>query len=341
MDRRGRREARRPPVTVAARRPPMVNGSLPGSYGETRIVLLPVDPYLVHVYWELSVSERRRVKRLVADELSHFKAVLRFHDVTALPVGGFHEAGSFDVEIKIESSNWYVRLLSPEKSYIVDLGLRGRDGRFHQIARSNRAGTPRAWPCEEAEEHLMRVVEWRGGVHVDHLAERQPVGDATQMSQVPAKGQQVRPVTEGHRAVMGLPSLGVRTAVPERIPETKPSHRLAEAVEEPLFKTKEESGTAKPAQAPSHRGQGKELKPPQGAGPDDARDGPRTKPGETHERKERKSNPRGEGAARSGTPPGEQQGSTEIDLSLWCEDQFVSGLSSQQVTGAGKEDDQD
>jgi len=319
----------------------MVNGSLPGGYGETRIVLLPVDPYVVHVYWELSRSDKRRVNLLVEDEPLPLKAVLRFHDVTALPVGGFHVAGSFDAEIKIESCNWYVRLLSPEKSYIVDLGLRGKDGRFHRVARSNRAGTPRAWPCEEVEEHLMRVVKWRGGVHVDHLAERQLVGDATGMSQVAAKGPEVRPVTEGHRAVVGLPSVGVRTAVPERIPETKPSHRPAEAVEEPLFRTEEESGTGKPAQAPSYRGQGKEPGPPQGAGPDDARDGSITKPGETHERKERKSFPRGEDAARSGTPSGELQGSTEIDLSLWCEDQFVSGLSSQQATRAGKEDGKD
>jgi hypothetical protein len=341
MDRKGRRVTRRPPATVATCRPPMVNGSLPGGYGETRIVLLPVDPYVVHVYWDLSGSDKRRVKLLVEDEPLPLKAVLRFHDVTAQPVRGFHAAGSFDVEIKIESCNWYVRLLSPEKSYIVDLGLRGKGGRFHRIGRSNRAGTPRAWPCEEAEEHLMRVVEWRGGVHVDHLAERQRVGDATPMSQVPAKGPQVRPVTEGHRAVVGLPSVGVRTAVPERGPETKPSHRPAEAVEEPLFRTEEESGTGKPAQAPSYSGQGKEQRPPQGADPDDARDGSRAKPGETYERKERKSFPRGEDAARSGPAPGGQQGSTPIDLSLWCEDQFVSGLSSQQVARAGKEDDQD
>ena len=186
----------------------------------------------------------------------------------------------------------------------------------------------------------MRVVEWRGGVHVDHLAERQLVGDATPMLQ-PARGPQAGPVTEGHREVVGLPGVGVRTAVPERIPETKPSHRPAEAVEEPLFKTEEESVTGRPARAPSHRGQGEASRPPQGARPDDARDGSRTKPGEAYERKERKSFPRGEDAAWSGTPSGGQQGSTDIDLSLWCEDQFVSGLSSTQMTRDGKEDDQE
>jgi hypothetical protein len=320
----------------------MVNGSLPEGYGGTRIVLMPVDPYLVHVYWELSGSDKRWVKRLVEDEPSPLVAVLRFHDVTAVPVGGSHGAGSFDVEIKIESCNWYVRLLSPEKSYMVDLGLRGRDGRFHRIALSNRAGTPRAWPCEEAGERLTRVLEWGGGVHGDHLPERQRVGDATPMSKATAKGPpQVRPLTEGHRAVVGLPSVGVGTAVSERIPETKPSHRPAEAFEEPLFRTEEEFGAGKPVRAPSVRGRREEPRSSQRGGLDDARDGPRTKLGETHQRKKGKSVPSGEGGARSGPSSGGQQGSREIDLSLWCEDQFVSGLSSKQMTRDGKEDGKD
>jgi hypothetical protein len=319
----------------------MVNGSLPDGYGETRVVLIPVDPYVVHVYWELSGSDKRWVKRLLASESSHLRAVLRFHDVTALPVGGFHAAGSFDVEIRIESCNWYVRLLSPEKSYIVDLGLRGRGGRFHRIALSNRAGTPRAWPCEEAGDDLMRIVEGRGGVHADRLAERRPVGDTTPMSQAAAKGAQVRPVTEGHLAVAGLPSISVGTAVPERILETKPSHRPAEPVEEPLFEMGEESGVGEPPRAPSDRVRGEESRPPPSAGPDDAREDPRAELGETHERNKGKSVPRGEGGARSGPSPGGQQKSTEFDLSLWCEDEFVSGLSSTQMTRDGKEDDQE
>jgi hypothetical protein len=187
----------------------------------------------------------------------------------------------------------------------------------------------------------MRVLEWRGGVHVDRLAERRRVGAAAPMSRVAAKSPKVRRVAEGHRAVIGLPGVGVERAVPEKIPETRSALRPAEAVEEPLFRTEEEFGEGKPARTPSHRGQEKELRTPRSAGLDGAGEGPRTELGKTHERKERKPFPRGEDAARSGTPPGEQQGSTEIDLSLWCEGQFVSGLSSQQVTRAGDRDDQE
>ena len=127
-----------PGEKVAESRPPSFNGTLPAGYGKTRIVLLPVDPYLVHVYWEVSGSGTGFVKALVEAGALRPQAILRFHDVTAMPVGGVRAEGSFDVEVGIESRNWYVRLLSPEKSYVVDLGFRGRDGSFHRIARSNR-----------------------------------------------------------------------------------------------------------------------------------------------------------------------------------------------------------
>jgi hypothetical protein len=341
MDRKRKRGRGRPPAKAATPRPPTVNGILPDGYGETRIVLLPVDPYLVHVYWELSGGEKSQVRRLLADEPSCFKAVLRFHDVTGLPDGGFHRAGSFDVDIRIESGNWYVRLLSPEKTYMVDLGLRGRDGRFHPIVRSNRAGTPRAWPCEGAGDQLMRVVEWKGGMHVDLLAGRQPAGDTTPISQPVAKGPQVRPFAEGHRAVVGLPTVRVRTPAPEGTPRTKPAHRPGETVEEPLFSEEEESSAGKPARKPSYWDKRQESREPQKAGPEDAGDGPITKTGEMYARLEGKGLPPAEGAGRTGALPGGEQRSAEIDLSLWCEEEFVSGLSSKQMIRAENQDDQD
>jgi len=330
----------RAPVEAATRRPPVVNGILPDGYGENRVVLLPVDPYLVHVYWELSESEKKRVRRLLADDPSRFKDVLRFHDVTGLPVGGFHGAGTFDVDIRIEAGNWYIRLLSPERTYVVDLGLRGRDGRFDPIVRSNRAGTPRAWPCEEAGDQLMRVVEWKGGIHADHLAGRQPAGETTLISQPVTKGPQVRPFAEGHRAVVGLPSVRVGTHAAEGTPHTKPSRRLDEAVEEPLFSAEEESKAGESVRPPFRWGRRQDSRVPEKAGPDDAGEGPGTKTGETHPHKEGRGLPLAEGAARSGAPARREQSSAEIDLSLWCEEEFVAGLSSKEMTRADKEEDQ-
>ena len=56
-----------PGEKVAKPRAPSLNGTLPAGYGKTRIVLLPVDPYLVHVYWEVSGSGMGFVRALVEE----------------------------------------------------------------------------------------------------------------------------------------------------------------------------------------------------------------------------------------------------------------------------------
>jgi len=117
-------------------------GELPDSYGETRVVLLMVDPYLVHAYWEVSPDTLREAKSRIGDSA---QAVLRFYEAS----------GSFDVDVDLRARNWYVSLWSADKSYRVDLGL--RDGGFVRLARSNVVSTPPALPRVDAGERFMRV----------------------------------------------------------------------------------------------------------------------------------------------------------------------------------------
>jgi hypothetical protein len=119
-------------------------GELPESYGETRVVLLAVDPNLVHAYWNVAPDKLREAKSRVGESS---QAVLRFY-----------EAGArFDVDIDLGPRNWYVPLWSAGKSYYVDLGLRGEGGSFVQLARSNVVHTPRAMPVVEVGERFLSV----------------------------------------------------------------------------------------------------------------------------------------------------------------------------------------
>jgi hypothetical protein len=316
---------------------PRLNGDLPAGYGETRIVLLPVDPYLVHAYWEVAPGETKYVRALIQEGALRPQALLRFHDVTALPVGGVGAEGSFDVEIAIESRNWYVRLLSPERAYVVDLGFRGRDGRFHRIARSNRADTPRAWPCAQAGEQRMRVVEIGGVVHAEPPVPR-----------------------EDRRAVMGIGGGPPVPAVEETAGEAGPAPRQGDSLAFPDSKggpNVRKAGTGEGVRplearrrAPSHfwRSQstgtgepdrvtltailGRKTEPP----PGDAA------PGSEAPAAERQA----EGAPssdseedRTEVPPrgrGPAAGPVEEDLSLHCERLFLSGLSSSRREAAPK-----
>jgi hypothetical protein len=101
-------------------------GELPACYGKSRLVLLPVDPYLMYVYWELADPPPAAGAR----------AVLRVY-----------EAGRpFDVEVDLAAGKWYVHLWSSDKVYQADLGLRGVDGAFVILAQSNTVNTPPANP---------------------------------------------------------------------------------------------------------------------------------------------------------------------------------------------------
>ncbi len=115
-------------------------------YSESRVVLLPVGPYLVHAYWEVSSSDMEKARSELGKDFSKAQPVLRFYDITFIIFDGTNAHNYFDIEVKIKDQSSYVNLYSPEKSYCIDLGFRARDGEFLPLARSNFAETPRAWP---------------------------------------------------------------------------------------------------------------------------------------------------------------------------------------------------
>ena len=119
---------------------------LPESYGETRVVAMAVNPYLVHIYWELDPKQAPRKASRAA------VGCLRFSDTTR-----GESPSSFDVNVDLAAGNWYVQLWSPERRYCVELGVNREGGKFVPLARSNVVETPRAWPIAEVEERFARM----------------------------------------------------------------------------------------------------------------------------------------------------------------------------------------
>jgi len=126
-------------------------GELPESYARTRLVMLVVDPLLVHAYWEVLPNHFNEAKRRLDGDSTPPQAVLRFHETRA--AGEVPEPNWFDVEVDLSARNWYTPLSSPNKGYYVDLGLKSGNG-FVALARSNSICTPREWPEEETKNHM-------------------------------------------------------------------------------------------------------------------------------------------------------------------------------------------
>jgi hypothetical protein len=128
-------------------------------YSESRVILLPVEPYLIHAYWEVTHSDIEKAKQWLGNDYRSSQAVLRFYDITNIIFDGTNAHSTFDVDIDLQSRNWYIDLWSPDKSYFVDLGFKTRDGFFLPVIRSNIARTPCAWPAPEVDEHYMFTSE--------------------------------------------------------------------------------------------------------------------------------------------------------------------------------------
>ena len=130
---------------------------LPDSYGETRAVLMAIEPYLLHVYWEVASDELEKAKHGFGDDHAQPETILRFYDVTNGKVDRGKPHNFFDLDIDLHSRSRYVSLWSPGKSYFVELGFRTSDGRFFPFVRSNVAKTPSAWPAPSAEQRHAAV----------------------------------------------------------------------------------------------------------------------------------------------------------------------------------------
>jgi len=130
---------------VPARTAPASNGipsrrydDLPWSYGETELVLMPVDPFHIYAYWDFSPKDWEAVRA------RRQPVVLRVYDVTMIQFDGANAHSHFDIPVSLEAQNWYVDLWSAEKSLCAELGRLRPDGSFERIVRSNVIQTPRA-----------------------------------------------------------------------------------------------------------------------------------------------------------------------------------------------------
>jgi hypothetical protein len=123
----------------------------------TRVVVMAVNPHLVHVYWQISQKDLENIRHTLHESLANARPVLRFYDITRILFDGTNARQIFDVEVDLRTMKWNVPVWSPEKSYVLDLGYKASDGRFYPIARSDIVDLPRAEPSQRLAERYLRV----------------------------------------------------------------------------------------------------------------------------------------------------------------------------------------
>lgn len=131
--------------------------TLPESYGETTLVAVPVDPYVVHCQWEVAPADLERAKQTLGVSEQEFWPVLRFYDVTNAAPDESAPDAAFDVDVQLQAGNWYVRSCGPDRSYRADLALKREDGSLVVVASSNPAHTPPSTLSTHADEHWLPI----------------------------------------------------------------------------------------------------------------------------------------------------------------------------------------
>ncbi len=114
---------------------------LPVSYGDTKIVLLPRDPWWCFTYWEIGEQTKQEIKNLYGENV---RTILRVYDVTNVEnFDGKNANKYFDIAINLQTNNWYINLPETNRSWCVDLGIITAEGKFVTVVRSNTVIMPR------------------------------------------------------------------------------------------------------------------------------------------------------------------------------------------------------
>ncbi|AKI97625.1 DUF4912 domain-containing protein [Kosmotoga pacifica] len=106
---------------------------LPKSYHKDKLVLLPVNPQWVYVYWDFSNETRAKLNRK--------EAVLRLHDVTNIFFNGNNAHRTKEIKITIENGNWYFKVDFSDADYLAEIGYY-ESSKFVTLFRSNFVRTP-------------------------------------------------------------------------------------------------------------------------------------------------------------------------------------------------------
>lgn len=126
-----------------------VDKAFPPKFGRTELVVLPIDPFHAHAFWNVCTEDLEEARSHLGEQGASARLILRFFDITYIDFDGSNAHSSFDLEVHSLQNCWYFDFWKSEKTYFVDLGLLGDDGSFGPLARSNMFHLPRHSPSPD------------------------------------------------------------------------------------------------------------------------------------------------------------------------------------------------
>ncbi|EAW38538.1 DUF4912 domain-containing protein [Lyngbya sp. PCC 8106] len=127
---------------------------LPEGYGETKIVLLPIDPNFIYVYWDIPNEDREKLRQQGGKQLA-----LRVCDVTEIDLDTQDPYSVEFYECDELAREWHISIPMSDRDYLVEIGYITNDQRWLLLARSLHVRVPPIYPSDR-EDYQQRTVTW-------------------------------------------------------------------------------------------------------------------------------------------------------------------------------------
>lgn len=103
---------------------------LPESYGDTKIVLMAVDPHLLYTYWEIGYDKLKSFEKNIGARVLE-------NSYSALRVTNISKNFSFFIRLNDFSTSWYINAPDSNCIYVVEIGRKLLNEFFINFATSN------------------------------------------------------------------------------------------------------------------------------------------------------------------------------------------------------------
>ena len=169
-----------PPSPASAAAPARGTGAEFTPFSDSRLVLLGIEPYWAFAYWDVEPEALEVARRHAGDPKA--PTVIRFFETTSIDLDVDAAPSTFDIQIESLKGNYYVNLWSSGKSLVAEFGVRGENGTFVAIARSNLVHLPPDGEAQRYEDHRRKILAAPGSPW--KLRVQAPSGPAESETQV-------------------------------------------------------------------------------------------------------------------------------------------------------------
>jgi hypothetical protein len=124
-----------------------------------RLVVMVLDPFWLHAYWELSRRSIHRARAVMSQHWHSARPILRLFEI--LREGAIVSARKIVRDIKIHGgvNNWYIDVHDPPKTFQLEIGYLAQSGKFFSLARSNIVTTPAAGKEDAFDKNWAEVAK--------------------------------------------------------------------------------------------------------------------------------------------------------------------------------------